>query len=81
MFRGISFPLKEAWHVRKSKTKANDQELIQPDPTSHSQKQKGLFFMGVGRFRILRGGQGLEYWGGGGGGGKGGQIPSRHMTS
>ena len=32
--------------------------------------------IGVGRFRIL-GGQGLEYWGGG----KGGQIPSRHMTS
>ena len=38
--------------------------------------------IGVGRFGIL-GGQGLEYWGGGGGGGggKGGQIPSRHMTS
>ena len=37
--------------------------------------------IGVGRFRILgggggggRGGQGLEYWGGG-------QIPSRHITS
>ena len=31
------------------------------------------------------GGQGLEYWGGQGlehwGGGKGGQIPSRHMSS
>ena len=45
------------------------------------------FFIGVGRFRILGGGgarfrilggQGLEYWGGGA---KGGQIPSRHMTS
>ena len=35
------------------------------------------FIIDVGRFRIL-GGQGLEYWGGGG---KGGQIPSRHMTS
>ena len=35
--------------------------------------------IGVGRFRIL-GGQGLEYWGGGGGG-KGGQTPSRHVTS
>ena len=42
--------------------------------------------MGGPRFRILGGprfkyweGQGLEYWGGGGG--KGGQIPSRHMTS
>ena len=33
-------------------------------------------FIGVGRFRILGGGQGLVYWGG-----KGGQIPSRHMTS
>ena len=37
--------------------------------------------IGVGRFRILGGGggggQGLEYCGGG----KGGQIPSRHMTS
>ena len=31
-------------------------------------------YIGVGRFRILGGGQGLEYWGGG-------QIPSRHMTS
>ena len=35
--------------------------------------------IGVGRFRIL-GGQGLEF-GGGGGGARGGQIPSRHMTS
>ena len=34
-------------------------------------------FIGVGRFRILGGGQGLDI----GGGGKGGQIPSRHMTS
>ena len=39
--------------------------------------------IGVGRFRILRGGQGLEYCvrGGGGGGGQGGQggpVPSRH---
>ena len=37
--------------------------------------------IGVGRFRILGvgggGGQGLEYWGGP----RGGQIPSRHMTS
>ena len=42
----------------------------------------GALNIGVGRFRIL-GGQGSEYWGGGGGGGggKGGQIPSRHMTS
>ena len=32
-------------------------------------------FIGVGRFRTL-GGQGLEFWGA-----KGGQIPSRHMTS
>ena len=36
--------------------------------------------IGVGRFRILggggEGGQGLEYLGA-----KGGQIPSRHMTS
>ena len=44
-------------------------------------------FIGVGRFIIFEeGGQGLEYWGDGGGqrgggGGKGGQIPSRHMTS
>ena len=30
--------------------------------------------IGVGRFRILGGGQGLEYWGGGGGG-KGGKFP------
>ena len=30
--------------------------------------------IGVGRFRILGGGQSLEYWGGG----KGGQIPCRH---
>ena len=37
--------------------------------------------IGVGRFRILGGGQGLEYWGRGGGGGSRGQIPSRHMTS
>ena len=39
---------------------------------------------GGARFRILRG-QGLEYWGGGQGleywGAKGGQNPSRHMTS
>ena len=28
--------------------------------------------IGVGRFRILGGGQGLEYWGGGGGGEGGG---------
>ena len=34
------------------------------------------FYIGVGRFRIL-GCQGLENWAGG----KGGQIPSRHMTS
>ena len=33
--------------------------------------------IGVGRFRVLGGGQGLEFWGGG----NGGQIPSRHMTS
>ena len=32
--------------------------------------------IGVGRFRILGGGQGLEYWGA-----KGAQIPSRHMRS
>ena len=32
-------------------------------------------YIGVGRFRIL-GDKGLEYWGA-----KGGQIPSRHMTS
>ena len=41
------------------------------------------FSIGVGRFRTLEGGQGLEYGGGrvgGGGGGKTGQIPSRHMT-
>ena len=35
------------------------------------------FFIGVGRFRILGGGQGLEYLGGA----KGGQISSRNMTS
>ena len=40
-----------------------------------------LQIIGVGRFRILgggggRGGQGLEFWGA-----RGGQIPSRHMTS
>ena len=41
-----------------------------------------LMTIGVGRFRILggggggEGGQGLEYWGA-----KGGQIPSKHMTS
>ena len=37
------------------------------------------FYIGVGRFRILVGGrgQGVEYWGRA----KGGQIPSRHMTS
>ena len=34
--------------------------------------------IGVGRFRILGGGQGLEFGGGQGGGG---QIPSRHMSS
>ena len=34
--------------------------------------------IGVGRFRILGGGQRLEHWGAKGGGG---QIPSRHMTS
>ena len=33
--------------------------------------------IGVGRFRILGGGQGLEYLGAKGGG----QIPSRHITS
>ena len=41
--------------------------------------------IGVGRFRILRGGQGLEYCvrgggGGGGRGGKGGQFPAGTMT-
>ena len=62
-----------------------------------SQKVSGFFFpttilyIGVGRFRILRGARfrilgGLEYWGGGArfrilGGAKGGQIPSRHMAS
>ena len=38
------------------------------------------FYIGVRRYRILGGGQGLEYWGEARGG-KGGQIPSRHMTS
>ena len=44
------------------------------------------YCIGVGRFRILggggggAGGQSLEFWGGGGGA-RGGQIPSRHMTS
>ena len=31
--------------------------------------------IGVGRFRILGGGQGLEFWGGGQGGG-GGKFPA-----
>ena len=35
-------------------------------------------FIGVGRFRILWGGQGLEYWEGAR---EGGQIPSRHITT
>ena len=41
------------------------------------------FHIGVGRFRILGGGPSFRILGGGGGGGgaKGGQIPSRHMTS
>ena len=47
---------------------------------------KGDIKIGVGRLRVFGGGwgvgglgeEGLEY---GGGGGKGGQIPSRHMTS
>ena len=43
-------------------------------------------YIGVGRFRIFGGGGGEGGGGGGkmlniGGGGKGGQIPSRHMTS
>ena len=40
--------------------------------------EKTLAFIGVGRFRILGrgGGQGLDI-----GGPRGGQIPSRHMTS
>ena len=54
----------------------------------HSCVMQGAFIVinviGVGKFRIL-GGQGLEYWGGQGleywGGPRGGQIPSRHMTS
>ena len=37
-----------------------------------------MLLISVGRFRIFGGGQGLEYWGRGC---KGGQIPSRHMTS
>ena len=54
-------------------------------------KLSPLKCIGVGRFRILGGGgggggggQGLEYCvvgGGGRGGARGGQIPSRHMTS
>ena len=36
--------------------------------------------IGVGRFRILVGGE-FRILGGGGGGGQRGQIPSRHMTS
>ena len=41
------------------------------------------FFIGVERLRILGGGggEGKVKNIGGGGGGKGGQIPSRHMTS
>ena len=37
-----------------------------------------LYFIGVGRFRILEGvgGQGLEYWGGGGGGAGGAKFPA-----
>ena len=41
---------------------------------------KSTLNIGVGRFRIL-GGQGLEFFFLGGGGKRGGQIPSRHMTS
>ena len=38
--------------------------------------------IGVGRLRILGGARfRILGGGGGGGGGKGGQIPSRHMTS
>ena len=37
-------------------------------------------FIGVGRFRIF-GGPRFRIFFLGGGGGKGGQIPSRHMTS
>ena len=54
-------------------TKLYDLVCTKGVPTFH-------FCIGVGRFRIL-GGQCLEYWDIGGGGDKGGQIPSRHMTS
>ena len=33
----------------------------------HTSRPACAAFIGVGRFRILGGGQGLEYWGGGGG--------------
>ena len=43
----------------------------------HTSRPACAVFIGVGRFRILGGGrQGLEYWWA-----KGGQIPSRHITS
>ena len=44
---------------------------------SHQNRLLEAFYIGVGRFRILRG-QCLEYWGGGGGGGggKGGKFPA-----
>ena len=50
---------------------------VDPDHTALEQS----YLIGGGRFRILGGGARFRILGGGGGGGKGGQTPSRHMTS
>ena len=54
-----------------------------PHALTDEQKQARVdvakcLYIGVGRFRIVGGCQGLEFWGAKG---EGGQIPSRHMTS